>query len=127
METGQAEIRLIRCPDCDAANRVPWANVARGLTPRCGRCKAPLPSDLTPITITDATFASDVERSPLPVLLDMWAPWCGPCRVIAPIVEEELAAEMSGRVRVGKLNVDENPAAAARFGVQSIPTLLVLK
>lgn len=126
MATGQAETRLIRCPACGAANRVPWAKVVRGLAPRCGRCKAPLPSDLKPMTVTDATFSSDVERSPLPVLLDMWAPWCGPCRMIAPIVEA-LAAEMSGRVRVGKLNVDENPATAARFGVQSIPTLLVLK
>ncbi|HWC07237.1 MAG TPA: thioredoxin [Gemmatimonadota bacterium] len=126
METGQAEIRLIRCPACGAANRVPWAKVARGLAPICGRCKAPLPSDLGPMTVTDASFSSDVERSPLPVLLDMWAPWCGPCRMIAPIVEQ-LAAEMSGRVRVGKLNVDENPATATRFGVQSIPTLLVLK
>jgi thioredoxin 2 len=94
--------------------------------PRCGRCKIGLAVDSQPITVTDSTFAADVERSPLPVLLDMWAAWCGPCRMIAPVVEE-LAGEMSGRVRVAKLNVDENPATAARFGVQSIPTLLILK
>ena len=85
-----------------------------------------LPVDNKPVTVTDATFAAEVERSPLPVLLDMWAPWCGPCRMVGPVVEE-LAKEMAGRVRVAKLNVDENPATAARFHVQSIPTLLVLK
>lgn len=126
METRQADTRLIRCSACGAANRVPWAKVERGLAPVCGRCKAPLPIDRRPITVTDATFAADVEASPLLVLLDMWAPWCGPCRMVAPVVEE-LAAEMSGRVRVGKLNVDENPVTAVRFGVQSIPTLLVLR
>jgi thioredoxin 2 len=126
METEQAEIRLIGCPACGAVNRVPWAKVQRGLAPICGRCKGPLTGALEPMTVTDATFSSDVERSPLPVLLDMWAPWCGPCRVIAPVVEE-LAAQLAGRVRVGKLNVDENPATAARFGVQGIPTLLVLE
>ena len=78
------------------------------------------------MTVTDATFAAEVERSSLPVLLDLWAPSCGPCRMVAPIMIE-LAEEMAGRVRVAKLNVDENPLTAARFNVSSIPTLLALK
>jgi thioredoxin len=82
--------------------------------------------DTKPITVTDGTFAADVERSPLPVLLDMWATWCGPCKILAPVIEE-LAVDLAGRVRVGKLDVDENPATAARFGVRSIPTLLMLR
>jgi thioredoxin 2 len=100
--------------------------IAKGLQPVCGRCKTPLRFENKPVTVTDANFAAEVERSPLPVLLDMWAPWCAPCGMVAPVIEE-LAAEMAGRVRVAKLNVDENPATAARFGVQSIPTLLLLK
>ena len=118
--------QLIRCPSCGATNRAPLEKIAQGLQPVCGRCKTPLPVGNQPVTVTDTNFATEVERSPLPVLLDMWAPWCGPCRMVGPVVEE-LAKEMAGRVRVAKLNVDENPATAARFNVQSIPTLLVLK
>jgi thioredoxin 2 len=104
---------------------VPPEKVEQGLKPVCGRCKTPLPVDAGPVTVTDTTFAAEVERSPLPVLLDLWALWCGPCRMIAAVLDE-LAPQMAGRVRFAKLNVDENPATAARLNVSSIPTLLVL-
>jgi thioredoxin 2 len=116
---------LMRCAACGATNRVPADKLARGLQPVCGRCKAPL-APTRPVDVTDATFADQVERSPVPVLVDMWAPWCGPCRMVAPVLDQ-LAEEMAGRVRFVKLNVDDNPATPARFDVRSIPTLLVMR
>ena len=121
-----SDTQLIRCPACGATNRVPQEKIKRGLEPVCGKCKTPLPVSAKPVVVSDATFSAEVERSPLPVLLDLWAEWCGPCHMIAPAIDE-LAAEMAGRVRVAKLNIDENPVTASRFNVRSIPTLLVLK
>ena len=121
-----ADVMTIRCGSCGATNRVPRDKLAQGLQAKCGSCKQPLPAaGAAPLIVTDATFVAEVEESPVPVLVDAWAAWCGPCRMIAPAIDE-LAAELGGRVRVAKLNVDENPATAGRFDIRSIPTLLVI-
>jgi thioredoxin 1 len=78
------------------------------------------------VQLSDATFENDVLKSPQPVLVDFWAPWCGPCRMLAPIVEE-LSKEYGGKVRVAKLNTDDNPGTAARYNISAIPTMLIFK
>lgn len=118
--------RIIQCQNCGARNRLS-DRAAAGKAPVCGKCHQPLSDAIRkPVLVTDANFNSVVSGSSIPVLLDLWAAWCGPCRMIAPVIEQ-LAVELAGSVLVGKLDVDANPQTASRFGVQSIPTILILK
>jgi len=98
----------------------------RGLLPVCGRCRAKLHLSSEVVEVTDSRFDAQVLASPLPVLLDVWAPWCVPCRGLEPVIEE-LAASLSGRVRVAKLNVDRSPVSAARLRILGVPTVIVFK
>jgi thioredoxin 2 len=121
-----AKSLVVPCPTCGTKNRVSF-DAALEKQPVCGKCKSALPAPSSePVIVTDANFASVVETSPLPVLLDMWADWCGPCRMVAPTIAV-IASELAGKVLVGKLDVDANPRTAARFAARSIPTLLILK
>lgn len=122
---------IVTCSSCGAKNRVK-DDVSARLRPTCGKCGKPLDpnearNDDRPIHVTDANFAQTLSAAGnTPILIDCWAPWCGPCRVIGPIMEQ-LASESGGRYLIGKLNVDENPQTAARYHISSIPTMLLFK
>jgi len=111
---------IVQCPNCGRRNRVPAA--AHG-TPRCGNCHQPLP---WVARAGDDDFAEVAEQSTVPVVVDLWAPWCGPCRMVSPALDR-VATELAGAVKLVKVNVDESPKLTERFGVQAVPTLLVLK
>jgi thioredoxin 2 len=118
---------IIRCGSCGTANRVPRARLED--RPVCGKCRASLgsgPSQGRPVDVTDQTFEGEVLSQSGGVLVDCWAPWCGPCRMVAPVLEE-LASDYAGRIKIAKLNVDENPATASRYQTRSIPTMLLFK
>lgn len=110
---------VVTCKRCGRNNRVPAA--ATG-APRCGQCHAPLPWI---VEAGDQSFTDVVDTATIHVLVDLWAPWCAPCRAVSPALEQ-LASDLAGRVKLVKVNVDEAPALAQRFAVQAVPTLLVM-
>jgi thioredoxin 2 len=112
--------KVLKCPRCGQQNRVKAA--AAGV-PHCARCGAPLP---WLVDVSSSDFQTGVEASPVPVLADFWAPWCAPCRMVAPAVEK-MAADLAGKLKVVKINTDEQPDLGSRFGVRGIPTLILFE
>lgn len=113
------EPALTKCPNCGKTNRVPAAASGR---PRCGNCRLDLPW----IAVAgDEDFSVIAEQSPVPVLVDFWAAWCGPCRMVSPVLDR-LATERAGRIKLVKVDVDRSPRLSGRFDVQAIPTLMII-
>ena len=122
-------MQVVECKSCGTKNRVDESKLTTSEA-KCGRCGEKLSAgahDSKPASITDQSFDREVmQERGRPVLVDAWAPWCGPCRMIAPAIDQ-LASESQGRYKIGKLNVDENPLTASRYQIASIPTMLIFK
>jgi thioredoxin 2 len=117
-----SETLHVVCPHCDGVNRLPAERLAQA--PKCGRCHEKLFTG-APVALTEARFEQHASRSDLPLIVDFWAEWCGPCRAMAPIFERA-AAELEPRARFVKVDVDANPGLASRFGVRGIPALFAI-
>ena len=113
------DVTTVRCENCGKTNRVPIAAEGK---PRCGNCKTPLPWI---VEAGDGNFAEVAEKGSTFVLVDFWAPWCGPCRMVSPALEQ-LARERAGQLKLVKVNVDTAPTLSQRFMIQAVPTLMVL-
>ncbi|HEY2192501.1 MAG TPA: thioredoxin domain-containing protein [Actinomycetospora sp.] len=120
MTAGTVRSAVVTCPNCGRRNRVPAVGDGR---PTCGNCHANLPWIAE---AGDADFGDVAERAPLPVLVDLWATWCGPCRMVSPALQR-LATERAGRIKLVTVDVDANPGVARRFETMAVPTLLVLR
>jgi thioredoxin 2 len=117
------DYNIYTCSNCGAKNRVPGDKVISDA--KCGKCHKPL-AGYGPLNLTDSTFDSEILKFSGVVLVDFWAPWCGPCRMVGPVIDE-LSKKYAGKVKFAKMNVDDNRITSAKYSIQSVPALMIFK